>query len=291
MSEIEIRPLTSIDDAMQARRLQVQTWGESESETIPAHMFHALQHVGATLIGAFDGEQLVGFVLGVLGTVHTPKRIDQVAAARLRMYSAVLGVLPAYQSQGIGFQLKLAQREAALRQGLRLITWLYDPLESLNARFNIGKLGAICNQYHRHFHGDMSGINQGIPTDRFDVEWWVTSNRVQGRVVRQRRPLTLNALLDAGAVLVNETSRDADGLPVPPPDFMPHTGPLHLVEIPANFQTIKRQNMPLAQQWRDHTRAVFETMFAHHYLVTDFVYQQEPNGQARSFYLLTHQDS
>ena len=41
-----------------------------------------------------------------------------------------MGVAPGYQGRGVGYRLKLAQREAVLDQGIDLITWTYDPLES-----------------------------------------------------------------------------------------------------------------------------------------------------------------
>jgi predicted GNAT superfamily acetyltransferase len=203
------------------------------------------------------------------------------------MYSVEAGVLPEYQSQGVGYQLKLAQREFAINIGLRLVTWTYDPLESRNGRFNIGKLGAVCHTYYRNFHGELSGINAGLPTDRFEAEWWVTNNRVEGRVVKGRRPLSLAMFLDGGAQLLNETAVNPAGLPVPPTYPLAPQANLLLVEIPPDFQTIKRQDFGLALAWREHTRLLFEQLFRDNYTVTDFVYEVGENGRARSFYLLT----
>ncbi len=292
MSEIKIRALTSMVEIREVEKLQQRIWGSADLEVMPAHELHALAQNGAALLGAFDGTRQVGFVLGVLGTIESPERIDQVAAARLKMYSVIAGVLPEYQNHGVGYQLKLAQRDFALRIGIRLITWTYDPLESLNARFNVGKLGVICHRYLRHFHGDMGGINAGLPTDRFEAEWWVTGNRVQGRVVKQRGALSLEALLGGGAMLLNQTSFNEKGLPVPPRSYLNSAGHnLVLVEIPASFQDIKRQDFDLALYWREHSRRLFEELFQNNYMVTDFVFQPEPGGRDRSFYMLTHKDS
>jgi predicted GNAT superfamily acetyltransferase len=289
---IEIRPMTSMTAIREIEPVQRMIWDREDIEVIPAHTFHALAQNGGSLFGAYDGAKLVGFVLGVLGTVQSPQRIDQVAAARLKMYSVIAGVLAEYQGRGIGYRLKMAQREFALRVGVRLITWTYDPLESLNGRFNIGKLGAVCHHYLRHFHGDMTGLNAGLPTDRFEAEWWVTSNRVEGRAVRGRRGLSLDALLGGGSRLLNETSANEDGLPVPPDRLASSRGGnLLLVEIPSRFQEIKRRDFDLALHWRLHTRQIFEKLFQENYMVTDFVFQQEPEGRGRSFYLLTHNDS
>lgn len=289
--EIVVRPLVTMAEIQQTEVVQRLTWGVEDLEIISAHTSHALQASGAALLGAFDEGQMVGFSLGVLGTVDTPDRIDQVAAARLKMYSVMTGVLPAYQNLNVGYRLKLAQRDFALNIGIRLITWTYDPLESLNARFNIGKLGAICSRYRRNFHGNMGGRNAGLETDRFDVEWWVTSNRVEGRVVKQRRPLNLASLLDAGATLVNEVTFNQENLPVPPAHAIIQPGNLLLAEIPANFQAIKQQNFALAKQWREHGRHLFEALFQNNFMVTDFVHDRDEAGRERSFYLLTHKDS
>ena len=291
MTQITIRPLSSHEDYQKTRQIHMAAWGVDAAETIPPLSMHAFQHNGGILLGAYDGQQLVGYSLGTLGAIETPNRIDQVAAARLKLFSVIMGVLPEYQGHGIGYELKLAQREAALQMGLRLITWTYDPLESRNGRLNIGKLGAVCHQYYRDYHGPMSGRNAGLATDRFEVEWWVTSNRVEGRVAQQRRPLSLDAMLGAGAVLVNEAHFDASGLPLPPLEFAYSENNLLLVEIPSNIQAIKAADMALAKQWRQHTQQLFEFYFAANFAVTDFVFQPDENGRSRSFYLLTQNNS
>jgi predicted GNAT superfamily acetyltransferase len=291
MSEFDIRPLESMDEIQAVEEIQRITWTMGDREIIPAHLLHAAQHNGAALLGAFDQHKLVGFVFGLLATEDVPGRIDQVAAARLKMYSVIAGVLPEYQKHDIGFQLKMAQRDFANRIGLRLVTWTYDPLESLNGRFNIGKLGAVCHRYLRNFHGEMSGINAGLQTDRFEVEWWITSHRVAGRSNQKRRPLSLDSLLAGGALLVNEASFSDAGSPEPPLNYISQPSNLMLVEIPANFQAIKHSDLALAVRWRMHTRDIFEKMFDSGFIVTDFVGHEDENGNHHSYYLLTYQDS
>lgn len=286
-ANIAVRPLTTLAEMAQVEQLQKIIWQIGDLEVTSVHTLHAIQHNGGMLYGAFDGDKMVGFVLGVIGTVPGDGRKDQVAAARLKLYSMEAGVLPEYQNEGVGYQLKLAQREFALNIGLRLITWTYDPLESRNGRFNIGKLGAVCHTYYRDFHGELSGINAGLPTDRFEVEWWVTNNRVEARVVKGKRPLPLNMFLDSGALLLNETAVNDAGLPVPPDYPLSPEATLLLVEIPSNFQAIKQEDFGLALAWREHTRSLFEELFREKYTVTDFVYDVGENGRARSFYLLT----
>ncbi len=288
---IDIRPITTLSNMRQAEVVQRETWQIPDLEIVSVHMLHALQHNGAALIGAFDGERLVGFCLGVLGTVDAPERRDQVAAARLKMYSVMAAVLPAYQGHNIGYLLKAAQRQFALRIGVRLITWTYDPLESRNAHFNIAKLGGVCQTYHVNFHGDLGGINAGLPTDRFEVEWLVTSNRVTRKMENARRPLPLSILLQSGALLINEASFNTNGHPVPPANFVSYPSNLMLVEVPTNFQAIKQQDLALAQQWRLHARTLFKQLFADGFVVTDYVTSRDADGRQRGYYLLTHESA
>ncbi|MFO7679594.1 MAG: hypothetical protein R6X34_06035, partial [Chloroflexota bacterium] len=198
------------------------------------------------------------------------------------------GVVAAYQGQGVGRQLKLAQRDEALRLGFRLITWMYDPLESLNAHLNVGKLGAVCRTYHRHFHGDMGGINAGLPTDRFEVEWRLDSEPVLKKVKGEKRPLSLQSLINQGAVLLNPAIENAAGLPVPPEAAAIET-PLALIEIPTHFRAIKQQDAVLAETWRYHSRQLFEKAFALGYSVTDFVYDRDGNGRYRACYVVNRE--
>lgn len=290
---IEIRHVEANDDFRKLEDLQRVTWGMGDVDVIPGRTMHAIDFNGGILLGAYDGDDLVGFVFGVIGTVQgLSQRVDQVAAARLQLYSTIMGVHPDYHGQGIGYRLKLAQREYALRLGIRLITWTYDPLESRNAWLNIGKLGAISHRYLRNFHGELGGINAGLWTDRFYVEWWVTGNRVQSRVQRRRGPLSYEQMVAGRAMLVNEAAfQGADEHPTPPEEFLHSDRTLILVEIPANFQTIKHDDMALARRWRAHTRALFEHYFANQYVATDVARRQDEDGHERAYYVLTFQQA
>jgi predicted GNAT superfamily acetyltransferase len=207
------------------------------------------------------------------------------------MYSAIMGVAKAYQGLGIGYRLKLAQREFALRIGVRLVTWTYDPLESRNAYLNFSKLGVICHNYYRNFHGELGGINVGLPTDRFYVEWWITSNRVNGKISKKRSPLGIDAYRDGGAVLVNPVDQDINDLPIPRDEFIRSKNKLLMVEIPSQLQQIKLEDMSLARRWRLHAREIFEYYFDHNYLVTDLVLEKRDSHISTCYYILSSADS
>jgi predicted GNAT superfamily acetyltransferase len=286
---ILIRGLTTPEDMHAVEGLQRRVWPGDETEIVPAHMLMAVAHAGGVLLGAYEGETLVGMVYGFLGTDSDSP--DRVAMARLKHCSHMLAVDPDRRDRSIGYGLKLAQRQAVIRQGIRLITWTFDPLMSRNAHLNIRRLGAVCRTYLREVYGDMrDGLNVGLASDRFQVDWWITSNRVTSRLDSQRPPLELAHFLEAGVQKLNPAGLGPDDLPRPSDSVETLTGALALVEIPPDFPVLKARDLGLARAWRDHTRAIFEGAFAAGYLVTDFVHLRGERAP-RSYYLLSQGDS
>lgn len=283
---ISIRPLTSPADMAQAEALQRIVWPGSETDIVPGHLMLALAHGGGVVLGAFDDERLVGYVMGFLGTDNASS--ERVASARLKHCSHQMGVHPDYRDRGLGLRLKAAQREAVVRQGVRLITWTYDPLLSRNAALNIRRLGGLCRTYIREAYGEMrDGLNVGLPSDRFEVEWWITTARVVSRLEGRRPALDLAHFLSAGAQQLNPTTLGADGLPRPAEHVEPTRAGLALVEIPFDYPEIRRRDLGLAREWRLHARRIFEQAFSDGYLVTDFV-SLRGGPHERSYYLLSH---
>ncbi len=293
---ISLRILESPADLFQVEQLQSLVWPGNDLEVVPVHMLLAAVHGGGLLIGAYSDNEsaaatipvettLAGFVFGFPGIYETPD------GPRLKQYSHMLGVHPDFRNQGIGFKLKRAQWQMVRKQGIDRITWTYDPLLTPNAQLNISRLGAVCNTYHVNFYGEMrDDLNRGMESDRFEVDWWVNTRRVEHRLSRQARSaLTLQHYLTAQVPLVNP-ARFSSGvllqpLEVPMPE-MEFTSPLLLMEIPANFSALRQNDPPLAQAWRLHTRQLFQALFALGYLVTDFIYN--PSDIPRSFYVLAH---
>lgn len=286
---ISIRPLGSERDFLQAEQLQQLVWPGSELDVVPSHLMRTVARYGGLALGAFDRDRLTGFVLGFLGTdTESPERV---AMARLKHHSHMLGVHPDYRNQGLGFQLKTAQRRAVLDQGIRLITWTYDPLESSNAYLNIRRLGVISSRYHRNVYGQMRDArNRGVPSDRLLVDWWITSARVKARVEQSRAPLDLAHYLSAGAPKLVSASLDEDGLPHPKRGEQAADATFALLEIPSQYQQIRQEEPDLAMQWRQITRDVIESAFAAGYLITDFLYLKQERFP-RSYYVLSQGDS
>jgi predicted GNAT superfamily acetyltransferase len=297
MNNREIRILDSINELHMVEELQRIVWPGSDTDVVPAHLLITAVHNGGLVVGALStddlnngGEMLVGFVFGFPGLYSTPD------GPRPKHCSHMLGVHPEFRGRGFGFALKRAQWQMVRHQGIDRITWTYDPLLSQNAHLNITRLGAVCNTYINELYGDMrDGINVGLPSDRFEVDWWVNSQRVERRLSKNARlNLDLAHFIDAGANVINPTQIDDKGLPIPTNsiDYSiaevsdNHDSVIVLVEIPADFLTLKEINLELAKEWRLSSRRIFEDLFRSGYLVTDFVHL--PGKFPRSFYVLSH---
>lgn len=246
-----IRHFKDLADHEHCEAIQAKVWGEPF--VVPTNMTVTLQRHGGLAIGAFEpgpeGEQMIGFVVGFMSPTHHAG-----ANRALSHHSHIAAVLPEKQGRGIGEALKRAQGEAVRAQGLNLITWTYDPLEAKNARLNISKLGCICRTYIRNAYGDMrDALNAGLPSDRFEVEWWLDQRYVGG----ERR-------------MANDQVRFSN---------------LHdqlSIEIPRNFQALKRADPEAALRCRLEMRERFEQAFAQGYAVTGFTLDNE-----RAVYTLT----
>lgn len=288
--DFEIKFLSQPDEMAEVEDLQRLIWPDSEVDVVPLHLLVTIAQNGGLVMGAYDGGRLIGFVFGF------PGLIEELSGDKYKHCSHQLGIHPDYRNKGVGFALKRAQWQMVRRQGIDLITWTYDPLESRNARLNITKLGAVCRVYKRQVYGDMrDGLNQGLASDRFQVEWWLNSPRVRKRLGKKpRRQLDLAHYFQAGAGVLNPTDLDPRGFPVPKAEHWTNfetqsqeSDPaIILAEIPADFQMIKSAAFELARLWRLHTRELFENLFHLGYLVTDFIFL--PGTHPRSFYVLSH---
>jgi len=117
---IEIRPIQTLDDFVQVEDVQREIWSDSETQIVPRHLINVTAHSGGAVIGAFDGERLIGFVYSFIGTdEHEPRRP---AMAHLKHCSHMLAVLPDYRGHDLGLKLKLAQRDFVNKQGIRLVS-------------------------------------------------------------------------------------------------------------------------------------------------------------------------
>jgi predicted GNAT superfamily acetyltransferase len=171
--EIAIRKCEGIAEFNRCVELQKEIWGEADIEVEPATLFVVAHETGGQVLGAFDGERMIGFTLAIVGFT------DGVVF----LHSHMTGVVAEYRDRGVGRALKLFQRTEAMGRGIRLIVWTFDPLEIRNAYFNLNRLGAISRKYFGNFYGlTTSPLHRGLPTDRLWAEWRLDSARVVAAV-------------------------------------------------------------------------------------------------------------
>ena len=240
--QYSIRKLETNEDMRLIQTLERKVW---DMEPIPTHQTLTASKNGGILVGSFYKEKLVGFCYGFAGFKE----------GKSYLCSHMMGIHPDHQSQGIGYKLKQEQRKLAQAAGYDLITWTFDPLESRNAYLNTSRLFGICRTYLENCYGDMDdGLNKGLPTDRLQIEWWISSNRVekqwQPEAVQYIQPIRI-AAKDSGYPLIesglDELPLDAEGVEIP---------------VPQSFQAIKGEDFELALDWRLKIREVFQHLFA-----------------------------
>ncbi len=176
---VEIRNCHGLEEFRACLEMQKEVWGFSDAELVPLRMFVVAAKVGGQVIGAYAGQELVGFALAVPGA----------RAGHPYLHSHMLAVRESHRNSGLGRKIKLFQREDALARGFELIEWTFDPLEIKNAHLNIERLAAIARRYNLNQYGITSSPLQGfLPTDRLVAEWWLRSRRVETFLKSGKRP-------------------------------------------------------------------------------------------------------
>jgi predicted GNAT superfamily acetyltransferase len=268
---MDIRRLTSDAEYRQVERLQKAIWGFPEREIIPLNELVVLQKHGGHVVGAFEGRRMVAFCFGQPGFRD----------GRAYHYSRMLGVLPRLRDSGLGRALKLMQRELVLAQGMDVMQWAFDPLQSRNAYFNIEKLGCVVREYFVNLYpGSASQFNRGLVPDRVTAEWPLDSMRARKRLDGHKETYDLEAY----APLI-ETRETKAGWRAPGDVLKRLPGPKVSIEIPEDINALKAKDVALAKRWRLRTRAAFQLAFEHGYVAHGFASPLE-GDKRRSRYLL-----
>lgn len=263
--KIEYRFIETFPEILPIEEMQARVWGVSEIEVVPASMMIAAITSGGVLVGAYDADKLIGFTFGFGGfekgmPVH---------------HSHMLAVAAEYRGFDIGKNLKLKQRERVVKMGIEVMTWTFDPLQSLNAYFNFQKLGVVSDSYMVDFYGDVaeSFLHQN-GTDRLWVEWHL--NKVKSKD---------DCKIDYSARSLNEVvpliSKDKNaGIKLTGTEAFAKAS-LISIEVPKNIAEIEADNFELAKLWRVQTRKAFQEAFAQQFYVSNFIVNKKAG-----FYLL-----
>ena len=215
--------------------LFARTWRvDSAAELLPASTMTAIAFSGGYVVGAYEGDRMVGGGVGFLGRDNDGND---------HLHSDLVGVDPAAQSTGIGYALKRHQRQWCAQRGIPEVRWTFDPLVARNAYFNLNRLGARAVAYLKDFYGTLSdGINAGERTDRLYVRW-STVDTVQPTA----------APTGDTTVVVDRVGGEPVVGPMPRGDGGPatsRTGDVLLVAVPTDIEAVRREDPELARRWR-----------------------------------------
>jgi predicted GNAT superfamily acetyltransferase len=199
--EIDVRHCSTLAEYEECVRLEHTVWGEAIA--VPSPVFVVAHHTGGQVVGAFHGGKMAGFTLALAA----------MRAGKPFLHSHMTAVLPAFRDRGVGRRLKLFQRQDALKRGVELIEWTFDPLDLKNAHFNFVRLGAVARRYIPDCYGvTESPLHGGLPTDRLVAEWWLGSERVKSILADDVRPMKGSperVLIPANLVEIRENDRGA----------------------------------------------------------------------------------
>jgi predicted GNAT superfamily acetyltransferase len=199
--EIDVRHCSNLAEYEECVRLEHSVWGEDIA--VPSAVFVVAHHTGGQVVGAFHDGKMAGFTLALAA----------IRAGMPSLHSHMTAVLPEFRDRGIGRRLKLFQRQDALKRGIDLIEWTFDPLDLKNAHFNLVRLGAVARQYIPDCYGvTASPLHGGLPTDRLVAEWWLGSERVKSILaddVRPMKSLPERVTISANVVEIRESDREA----------------------------------------------------------------------------------
>lgn len=255
-SSFVFKQLETLGEMVKMQELERHVW---DMECTPTLLTYTTTGNGGVSLGAFDGEKIVGFSYGFPGYKN----------GQVYLCSHMLGIHKDYRHQGLGSKLKWKQRELALKNGYGLITWTYDPLETANATLNLKKLRAIGARYYENHYGDLSdGLNDGLPTDRFLVEWWI------GSKYPLQPPSWITGLGKESGPLIFHCRISSCGWPAPEQSFSLNLDDENLVvlmPVPIKFQELKRAEPSIGLEWRMLTRASIARLLGNGFVAVDLI--------------------
>ncbi|WP_188679614.1 hypothetical protein [Thermogymnomonas acidicola] len=235
-----VKRITDPDEIWKIVPVIRSAWGMEDMSSLVKDVVAAMRFHGGIVLGAYDGDRMVGMHFSFPGY----------RKGRVYLYSHMTGVVDERKYSGIGYALKMEQARIAREMGYSLIAWTFDPAMSLNAYFNLHKLGAIARTYLPNFYGTMEDrINRGMKTDRLVAEWYIGG----GQEFRSR-----------GYTIENME----DGRPA----RKPVTGGEDTIglAIPTDFAALKERDRTEAVAWRQYIGSTLSSLFNQGYVAVDF---------------------
>lgn len=218
-------------------------WDIAASETMPFWKLMALPSIGGFLVGAFDGDTIVGHAM--LSPAIHPKHREYF------FYLDMIGVLPDYRNRGLAERMLNAARDCALDRQISSIQWTFDPLETANANLYIRKLGAQVTHFYPDYYGPPFNGNAALKSDRFWVRWDFS-------------PPENDTTIPPHIVTFNDPIQNVDAHRL-------------AIELPAHFAELRTRSPHSAVEWRRHLCSVFTALFQNGFKISAFVRLNEKN--------------
>ncbi len=240
-ARVDVRELDDVEALSAVDELFLTIWGPTDRNLVGVAILRALSHSGNYVVGAYDGSQLVGALVGFLGR-HEDEQ---------QLHSHILGVHPDIRDRSVGFALKEHQRSWSLARGITTVAWTFDPLVRRNAYFNLTKLGAAITRYYTNFYGDLNDdINGHEESDRVLIEWQLDSEPAIAASTRSLAEPDVANLTSNGAVEAITVADDGS------PTVNDASADTLLVRVPQDVVELRRSDQGLATEWRRAVRAV-----------------------------------
>lgn len=249
---VRVTELHEISEHHAAAALLCRVWhADSPDSVLNAATIRALSHAGNYVVGAYQGEKLVGATVAFFGAGH--------------LHSHVAGVDATRQGGGVGYAMKMHQRAWALDRHIEEVRWTFDPLVRRNAYFNLHKLGALPTRYLPDFYGELvDGINTGDRSDRLYVTWRLTSARVVAAAHGDPSDVDIKALRAGGAAVLVERAEERPA----PGGGLPDDGRPVLVAVPGDIERLRSTDPAAAGAWRIAVREALTSALAAGYRIT-----------------------
>lgn len=234
--------ILTINDSSEIKKFMdvIESAWESENAIYQFYdTLHSMAYHGGFLLGAYDNGKIIGMSFSYPGFRKN----------KVYLYSHMTGVIKDKKYSGIGYELKMKQKKLAIEYGYDLIAWTFDPMMSLNAYFNLNKLGAFSRTYIDNFYGEMNdGLNKGVPTDRLVAEWYINDDYNKN----YDNPEFINCI-DNYNVYFNEIKSD-----------------LIALKIFKNYNELKNMDLNKAIKIKNEYRKIFHELLNKNYKIINF---------------------
>ena len=253
----ELRVIDNPDEIRKFPPIIESAWGMPDMASALRDVINAMKFHGGLVLGAYEDREMIGMQFSFPGYKK----------GKVYLYSHMTGVKEAKKYSGLGTSMKLFQKKWAIENGYDLIAWTFDPARSLNAYFNLHKLGAVSRTLLPQFYGTMEdSLNAGIPTDRLVAEWWI---KVNDRTGHSPKPTPTHEILDDGSFeyLIDLESTEEDYL---------------LIPVIYDISPLMASNRGKVTRFKNALTYSLFTLFKRDYVVSDFFKSDEATGYVLS---------